>query len=241
MKRVLEGSLLLLLLLPMAAFSQKKGNGVENLKEFDYKRLRFGFSIGFNQMDFDIMQADRFNRLDSIYSIESSRKVGFTLGPLASFKLHDFIDIRAFILLSFGQRNLSYTYAQSTANNKPPYDTKSMIIESTFVEFPLQFKINGRRYGNVRPYLIGGTSLKYDWASQKKIKEAELPKIRLKPFDLYYEAGMGMEYYFPYFKLSSELKFAFGTSNIIKPDGSQYTTSVKTMYSKMVVLLFHFQ
>ena len=75
----------------------------------------------------------------------------------------------------------------------------------------------------------------------KKIKEAELPKIRLKPFDLYYEAGMGMEYYFPYFKLTSELKFAFGTSNIIKPDGSQYTTSVKTMYTKMVVLLFHFQ
>ena len=239
MNTVLKRYLVLLFIFPLAAYAQR--NSMENLKVEDLKTIKWGFSIGFNQMDFDIMPADNFNNLDTVYSIENTRKVGFSLGPLVSLRLNQYMDLRAFFILSFGQRNLAYTIAQKTTNGKPPYTTKEMIIESTFAELPIQLKFNGKRYTNVRPYIIVGGNLKYDWAAQKKIKEEELPKIRLKPYDIYYEAGFGLEYYFPYFKLSSEIKFAFGVANILQRDDTQYTSSIKTLNSKMVVVLFHFQ
>ena len=73
--------------------------------------------------------------------------------------------------------------------------------------------------------------------------------LRLKPFDLYLEVGMGCDIYLPFFKLIPELKFSFGLLDIIQKDRSdlidtsliKYTNSVNSGHSKMITLTFNFE
>jgi hypothetical protein len=73
--------------------------------------------------------------------------------------------------------------------------------------------------------------------------------LRLKPFDLYLEVGMGCDIYLPFFKLNPELKFCFGLLDIIRKDRSdlidntlmKYTQSVNGGRSRMIVLTLNFE
>jgi hypothetical protein len=215
---------------------------VRNLKAYDQKVLHFGFSVGFNMMDFNIHQSDNFFNLDTVYSVENTSSLGFNLGPIVNFRIATYFDVRALILLSFGQRDMHYRIANTdTAYYKEPFSTHDMILESTFIEFPLLLKYKAKRQSNYRPYLIAGFCPKYDLAAQKKIKEEEMPKIRLNQLDFYYEFGFGIDYYLEYFKLSTEIKFAVGLLNVLKYDGTEFTTSIRRMTSNQVTLSFHFE
>jgi hypothetical protein len=116
-----------------------------------------------------------------------------------------------------------------------------MKLASTFVEFPLLLKYKAKRINNYRPYVIAGINYKLDLASKKKIKEEEMPKIRLKQGDFAYEIGFGIDFYTTYFKFSPEIKFAVGTLNVMVPDNTQYTSSIKYLKSNIFMLSFHFE
>ena len=138
--------------------------------------------------------------------------------------------------MNFGQRDLVYLLLEDNI-----FREHVMKIESIFLDFPLVFKYKAERLNNFRPYLVGGGSIRYDMASQKKVKEAEKPKIRLLPFDAYYEVGFGIDYYLQYFKFSYELKFAVGVFNVVNYDQTTYTQALQRLNSKMIILSFHFE
>lgn len=190
-------------------------------------------------MDFSIHQADDFFLLDSVYSIENTISPGFQLGPIINFRVFKYLDVRALLLLSFGERDLFYKLIGDSASGPEPFELVEMKIESTFLEFPVLLKYKGKRYNNFRPYLIGGICPKYDLAAQKKLKDDEV-KIRLNELDYYWEIGFGLDFYFDYFKFSTELKFSAGLTNVVKYDGTQFTTSIDKMNSRMLMLSFHF-
>lgn len=198
--------------------------------------LHFGFTLGLNTMDFTIHNSPTFFSLDSIYAIENTPMMGFNLGIVSDLRINQNFTLRFLPGLNFGQRDLEYLVYKDSSFYK-----KIMKIESTFLDFPLVIKYRAQRINNYRPYLLGGLSYKFDLAAQKEIKEEEKPKIRLKRSDVYYEIGFGIDYYLPYFKFSTELKFAVGMFNIIKPDNSQFTSAIERMNSKMIILSFHFE
>lgn len=174
--------------------------------------------------------------MDTVYSIENNPRVGFNIGIVSNLRLHEYFDLRFLPGLNFGQRDLVYLLYEDYM-----FRLHTMKIESIFLDFPVIFKYKAARINNFRPYLIGGGSIRYDMASQKKVKEAEKPKIRLDPFDVYYEVGFGIDYYLQYFKFSYELKFAVGVFNIVNPDNTIYTEAIQRLNSKMIILSFHFE
>jgi hypothetical protein len=121
------------------------------------------------------------------------------------------------------------------------FQKKLMKIESTFLEFPLTLKYKAKRINNYRPYLVGGFNYRLDLAAQKAIKEAEKPKIRLEKNDLYYELGFGIDYYLPFFKFSTEIKYCVGLNNVIVPDRSQYTLCIEKLVSNIIEVSFYFE
>ncbi len=235
--------IVLLFLVSTGIFAQN--SKVKNLKKFDKKRLHFGYTLGFNTMNFSIHKADNFHNtseLSEIYSIESVAKVGFQVGIISNLRLGEYFDLRLLLNVTLGQRDLEYNIIEDTiSSNKYKYSSHKMQIASTFLSFPFHIKYRAKRISNYRPYLIAGINPKIDLASQKKIKEEEMPKIRLKRFDFYYEIGFGVDYYLPYFKLSTEIKFGAGLLNIIKGDNTQYTNSIDKMNSRMFMISFHFE
>lgn len=238
--------IILLFCLPMTAFAQVK---VLNNPNYDRKWIHFGFTVGINTMDFGMNLTDDFlhgdgdggNEYSTVYGIENQRNLGFHLGPVVNFRLGEYFDFRPLINLSFGQRNLQYKVAQDTLYGEAPFKNHIMQIESIFLEIPLHIKYKAKRHNNYRPYVVGGVNTKYDFAARKKIKDEEKPKIRLRPFDVYWELGFGIDFYLPYFKFSTEIKFAMGTLNMINYDQTEYTTAIDRLNSKMVLLSFHFE
>lgn len=190
-------------------------------------------------MDFSIKHSNDFLSVnDSIDKIENGRQLGFNISIVSSLRLGEYFDLRFLPGLSFGQRNLSYSYFVAGQNR---YSTKTMKIESTFLNFPFIIKYKAKRINNYRPYVIGGASFALDLASQKSIKEEEKPKIRLDPFDVYYEFGFGIDYYLTYFKFSTEIKYTVGLFDVLKGDGTKYSTSIDRMTSKVLFIVFHFE
>jgi len=232
----------LLLFCALSLFAQKQRQ--QNLPLLDKKILHFGFTVGTNVMDFTIDKADNFfsvTELNQVYAIENQSNVGFHLGPVANLRLNDYFHLRLLIDLSFGQRDLSYLLVEDTTTTTPTLKKHTMKLSSTYIEFPFMLKYKAMRLNNISPYLLAGINPKIDLAAQKKIKEEEMPKIKLNRFDVAYELGWGIDFYLPYFRLSTELKYSVGLINAAVPDGTQYTDAIKKMNSRMWMISFHFE
>ncbi len=236
--------ILLLFFISNTSSAQYEQQQQKNLPEYDYKWLHFGFTVGTNVMDFGIVNADNFfstSQFNQVYAVENKPNVGFVLGPVSNLRLGKYFDLRLLINLSFGQRNLEYLMIEDTTTSNTVLEKHTMKLASTYLEFPLLLKYKATRINNYRPYLIAGLNLKIDLAAQKKIKEEEMPKIRLNNLDVAWEVGAGIDFYLPYFKFSTELKYSAGIRNMVVPDGTQFTSSIKKMNSNIWTISFHFE
>lgn len=218
----------------------------QNTPVYDMDPIHFGFTLGFSTMDFIIRHADDFYDQDTVFSINNKRQPGFNIAMVTNFKLGQYFDLRFLPGLTFGQRDLMYgrnieLVRQANIEGESLDSLHIMKIESTFLQFPLQIKYKARRVNNYRPYVIAGVNYCFDLEAQKKIKKDEHPKVRLGRHDIYYELGFGIDYYFPFFKLSSEIKLSIGLRDMLIKDSRIYSTSIDRLNSKMVSILFHFE
>jgi len=199
--------------------------------------MHFGMALGINTMDFTIHNSPIFFQLDSVYSIENRRNVGFNINIVMNYNIVPKFSIRCLPGLNFGQRNLEYQiFTQDSIFKKI-----DMMLESTFLDIPLLFKYKSDRLNNFRAYIIGGGAFRYDLAARNFIKPEEQPKIRLRKADWYYEVGFGTDFFLEYFKFSMEIKYVVGIRNILIPDPTQFTTSIEKMNSKMMIISLLFE
>lgn len=208
-----------------------------NLPKLDQQIAHFGYSLGLNTMDFTIIpSADFLHNMDTVYAVEINRYIGFNINMIANLRLTDHLNVRFLPGLNFGQRNIDYKIKRADG-----YRRHSMMIESTFLDFPLLLKYKAQRLNNFRPYIIGGGSVRVDMAAQRRIRPEERPKIRLRPFNAYYEVGIGTDFFLEYFMFAVEIKACWGIINNVVYDNTQYTNFYERLNSRMVFLSFHFE
>lgn len=210
----------------------------ENTPLYDYNAIHFGFAIGLNIIDFGIKPA--YSSLsDSVKSLDVKRYPGFNLNIISNFRINDYLDIRFLPGLVFGQRDLIYSIDPTLSNA----ENRIISIESIFVEAPLLIKYKAHRLNNHRHYVLGGINYRFDMDGKEinpDLKRKERQR-KLNRSDIYYEIGYGVDFYLPYFKLSTELKFSVGIRDILKRDQSKLTSSIEKLNSRMVILTFHFE
>ena len=209
----------------------------KNLQRYDVNPYHFGFTLGFNQMDFVVKKVSNYRSIDSLHVLESSPGSGFNIGIVSNLRLGMFWDLRFIPSLYFGQRQLNYTYVKK---NKTMTDVKT--IESNLLDFPLLFKYKSARMTNTRVYVIGGLAYTLDLASLSKKKSAiNEVLVKLNRDDFTYQLGVGFDFYLTYFKFSTELKMEFGTKNLIKKEDNFYNNPIDKLNSKMMILSFTFE
>jgi hypothetical protein len=220
-------------------FAQKQKP--KNVSWYDDKLLHFGFSIGFNTMDFNITPSLANMQVDSLYPEVSFLNPGINIQIVSDLLISDHFDIRFLPGVSFGQRNVRFYKNQVLEND-------DQRLESSFLEFPLLLKFKGARLNNVRPYVIGGLNYRFDLAGKKAYEnEPNKPPeyLRLNRSDLYYEIGPGLDFYLPFFKLSVELKVSTGIRDILVHDYTatdpRYARSIEKMKSQIWLISFHFE
>lgn len=250
MKKILV--VITLVFLGFSTFAQKQK--VNFLTTFDDKLVHFGFSIGINALDFNVVNYNPIGEnpdftpdlTDGVLAGSYIRSdvatvlPGFTVGIISSLRLSKDFNLRFLPGLSFGERQITF--------NVPVYDINSYetsqyyySIKSTFLDFPLLIKYKARRINNDRPYVVFGGAYRQDIS-----RTAQEDLIKLKGGGFYAEVGGGWDHYFAFFRFSVEAKFSYGLNNQLGdlPDPVQrlyYAQSIKDLRSKIFTLSFHFE
>lgn len=219
----------------------------ENLPHYDQKPYHFGFSLGLNKMDFALQPISNLHDIkrsgngvaefDTLKSVLTRAENGFNIGIVSNLRLADQWDLRFIPTLTFGDRNIIY----SGKRNGAPI-TRTQQLESTFIDFPLHLKYKSVRMVNTRAYVIGGLKYSHDLASTEDKEDFEdeiLASIRKN--DFFYELGVGFDYYFYYFKFSTEIKASFGVRDMLKRENSMFTNSIDRLNSKIIMISFLFE
>ena len=239
----------------------------QNDPGYEYKAIHFGFTIGANFMDFGFHRSDL--ELSGLYPEVPNYIPGFQVGIISDARLGDYFSLRILPTVSFGSRKLTYfntlgdinfqnDFFNPTSADDPDRILDQWSIESTYIEFPVLLKYKSKRVNNYMPYVIMGLNVKFDMAAEIGKNEEGLypPRIILRPFDYCYEIGIGIDWFLPYFKLGTELKFSIGLRDVMTPNPAfilgddepdpekytrPYTEVLNKLTSNVFMLSFHFE
>ena len=205
-----------------------------NLQQYDNRLVHFGFSLTMNSAFMRVDTDPSVFKKDSLRNIHQQSFPGIGLGAITNFHISNSFDLR-FMLpqISFVQRNLTYDFDASS---------KVVKIESAYCEGSLLLKYKSARRKNTRVYVIGGGRICYDLSSSVgQNRSLKAPVVSLNPFTYGIEGGFGLDFYFPYFKFSPELKFCHTLNNALYKDGYIYTDAINNLVPQMVVFSLHFE
>lgn len=239
----------------LATAVSAQNNRVQNLPVYDYAKYHFGFVLSVNQMNFAIKPVENLHQIvfdstyvedftaDSaiLYGVEHDPTFGFTVGIVSNLRLGEYFDLRFIPSLSFGERYLDYRIMKFRNGEESLIEIRKS-IQSTYVDLPLHVKYKTKRDGNFRGYVLTGGNFRIDLASQaKKERETTQVLIKLDRTDLYYEIGVGFDWYFEWFKFGTELKMSYGVFDILKREANIYTDGIDKFNSKIFQLSFTFE
>jgi len=210
---------------------------IENLPNFDKRKLRFGFYLGMNNNSYKISYKAQENLWpnppyankpkDLFVSVDAS--LGFNLGFVIDYRLHKNISLRFEPGLMSNTKTLSYfidsdfykgIFKPDGTGAYPDIKTPdTREISGTYLHLPLLLKFSTNRYKNIRPYIIGGVSYNYNFSSNEtNVIDNYDAEFRMTSSNYMYEVGIGMDFYFYYFKFSPSIRGIFAINNEIVRD-----------------------
>lgn len=215
-------------------FSQRYKKS-QNLARYDYQKIHFGFTLGINELNFNMQKNSNIVNNDTLKTLHAKSQKGFNLGIVSNLRIGKYTDLRFVPALVFGERHLDYNFIDSSNN----LEIKK--IESTLLDFPVYIKYKSERYNNFRAYVISGIKYSMDIASQDKIDDEGQEIVKLKKNDLMGEIGFGIDFYLEYFKFSPQIKISYGVLNLIRKDETVFTQSINRLTTNGWMLSFTFE
>jgi len=208
-----------------------------NMPKHDKKIVHFGISLGFNRANFAVTHSDRFIYHDTIKVVDSPKSMGFNVGIVSDLHLGNHGSLRFIPTLVFAEKDLRYTETSSEGSIMT-----NKTIESIILQFPLTYKYKSDRfYDNFRFYALGGARFDWDLGSNSKARRAN-DIVKISSIDYSLEYGLGLEFYFPLFIFSPEIKFTKGIGNLHVPtDNFRYSDVLDKLRSQYLTISFQFE
>ncbi len=206
---------------------------VLNMAEHDSKSYYFGITFGLNYSQYRIKYTQSFTETDTFKKIQPLWSPGFNLGLMANLRLNKLFDLRFIPSLSFADKKAAMTFKNDSLSERN--------IESIYMHLPLQLKFKSDRIRNFRFYSMVGGKIDYDLAANARSRRQD-EWLKVKPFDVGYELGVGFEFYYPNFIFSPEIKLSQGLSNQIFRDRSiPLTNAIETINTRTIVISIHLE
>jgi hypothetical protein len=209
----------------------------QNMPEHDDKAYYFGITFGLNFSTYRIHFNESFTQTDTFKSILSKFNPGFNLGLMGNLRLNKRFDLRTVPSLSFAEKNLGLVMQSSTGDDS----ASERNIESIYLHVPLQVKFKSDRIINFRFYAMGGVKFDFDLAANARSKRPD-EFLKVKPFDMGYEIGVGFEFYYPNFIFSPEIKLSQGLLDQLYRDKKiPLTNAIDGLNTRMIVISLHLE
>jgi hypothetical protein len=228
---------LVLILIGMVFLSQSitaqfNEDPVINLENEDEPLMNWGYFLGFNQYDF------KFDYKNDARHILVDKTFGFNVGLIGEMRINEFLDVRFEPGLLYNSRTLGFP--GFTEENDAIREVKS-----TYINFPLLLKVNTRRIGNWKPFLIGGASTSLNLGSNEdSLDDNSGGTFRMKKMVYNYELGFGIDFYLEYFKFTPSIRGVFALSDELVPDNdpnSPWTGNIDAMRTRGLFINFTFE
>ncbi|MGB5360084.1 porin family protein [Eudoraea sp.] len=232
MKYILFFLIGFLLLVTSALHAQFKEKPIINLENEDKAFLNWGYFLGFNQYDF------KFEYKNDLDDVLVDKSIGFNVGLIGEMRINEFLDLRFEPGLFYTNRTLGY---KGFANESDALRE----VKSTYINFPLLLKISARRFGNWKPYIIGGASASLNLGSNEdSLDDNSSGTFRMTKTLYNWEIGFGIDFYTEYFKFSPSIRGIFALSNELVPDNdpdSPWTGNIDAMKTRGIFVNFTFE
>ncbi|WP_299801276.1 porin family protein [uncultured Maribacter sp.] len=222
----------LTLLLVNIASAQFNESPILNKQNEDKKLLNWGYFLGLNQYDF------KFEYKENAQDILVSKSFGFNVGLIGEVRLNEFLDVRFEPGLHYGSRLLGFPGFE---------DERDAIreVKSTYINFPLLLKASTRRYGNFKPFLLGGVSTGLNLGSnEESLDDNSTGTFRMKKWVYNYELGFGIDFYLEYFKFTPSIRGVFTITDELIPDNdpnSPWTGNIESLKTRGIFINFTFE
>lgn len=214
---------------------------IQNRPFLDDRVWHYGFLVGLNVQDMWLANNGTYSIADNgtpetWYADVPEYIPGFSVGILGEIKATERVSFRLIPTMHFGDRKVVFREQYSGR-------TQEQFVKSTLLSFPIDMKISGLRYNNYRPYFVTGLAPTADITVKKG------HELLIKKGDLFFEVGMGVDLYYPFFKMIPELKFCFGLNDILVRNRTdlkdesmlKYSNSLQKVNSRMIVLTLYFE
>ena len=218
----------------------------------DDEDVHFGFNFQYIKTNFKLYKAPSWQKpfpnpdksgeflTDSLESISSPLSSGFGLGFITDVRLGKNLNFRATPALVFADRYIDYTYTVTSYNIRKT-------VQSATLDLPLGFKLKSDRRRNFRAYVLGGVKYSIDIISKKKLNDDDLGQldklVKTNRNILWYEAGIGFDFYFEFFKLSPEIKWSQSVNNVLASGSSPnaYATPLEKLFLRNFQFSLYFE
>ena len=242
-------SIIILLATTLAVRAQ--GNAVQNRPYTDLRPFHLGVVVGMHYQDMEftnigpqMIMNDDGTQSEKIITCDQDRwDMGFNVGVLGELRLSNHFAFRVAPTMYFGNRHITfYNHTDKMENGQPI--TQKQDMKTVYIGVPLNIIFSAPRLDNARPYLMAGLD------PMINLSGGDNEYLKLKPYDIFLEIGLGCDIYLPFFKLRPELKFCYSLINSLDkkhPDQLRddnmimYAKSVNDTRSKMIVLSFYFE
>ena len=224
---------------------------VQNRPYTDLRPFHFGVLVGTHLQDLELLNVgpqiitnEDGSQVEKIITCDQDRwELGFNVGVLGEFRLHEHFALRIAPAMYFGPRHLTFHNLSDKLADGTDIEQRQE-LKTAYITSAFDLIFASKRFNNHRPYIMAGINPMMNLSG----KDEDL--VRLKRFDCYLELGIGCDFYLPFFKLRPELKFMYGLTNNLNTDHvnnmkdknmQMYANSVKESHGKMVVLTFYFE
>ncbi|GAB3578599.1 hypothetical protein GCM10027345_17800 [Hymenobacter daeguensis] len=243
--------MLAFLLLPGAAQAQRKAssranrgkNGtlksitVKNLANYDDRWFHPGMYVSFSASRFVIEQSAQYiaNKnvtANAIYS--PSLGVGFIGDARLGGPESPFI-LRFAPGVNFLTRKVEFT----PHGYQKPDSIVTQEVTSTVVQFPILLKYQSDRRRNSRMYMIAGINPVLTASNRRS--DPLRNQLRAVDSDLTLEYGVGLDLFYPLFKLAPEIRFSHGLKNLLVPHNDIFSNSLQSLSTSSVTLYINIQ
>ena len=180
----------------------------------------------------------------ALVTVDQSRwDSGINVGVLGEARLTEHFQVRVAPMMYFGSRHIVFHDLGKTDADGRAEESRQD-IKSAYISCSADVIFAAPRFNNHRPYLMAGL------APMINLNTKRSDYLRLKRYTMAVEAGVGCDFYLPFFKLRPELKFVYALGNSLDTKHAdelrdknmlKYAKAVSKASTKMIVLSFYFE
>ena len=232
----------------LAASAQERT--VQNRPYTDLRPFHFGVVVGTHVQDMEVRMAGPMTittedgTQETLVTADQSRwDPGINVGVLGELRLSTHFQLRVAPMMYFGSRHIVF-HDLNKLDADGRAEESRQDIKSAYISCSTDLIFAAPRFNNHRPYLMAGL------APMLNLNTKRSDNLRLKRYTMAVEAGVGCDFYLPFFKLRPELKFVYALGNSLDTKHAdelrdknmlKYAQAVSKASSKMIVLSFYFE